>query len=91
MVISMEIRRGGTPIFADDVSLYQMRRKPEDLAEWLFRALDFPVGVFLLSGTAIVPGSTLRAGDEVAVRISGLGSLTNTVELVGAGVARSVA
>jgi hypothetical protein len=35
-----------------------------DLVRWLFRALGFPVGAVLLTGTTIVPppDSTLRVG-----------------------------
>ncbi len=39
-----------------------MRRGADELLQWLFAAMDFPVGVVLLSGTSIVPPAdfTLR-------------------------------
>jgi 2-dehydro-3-deoxy-D-arabinonate dehydratase len=57
---------------------------PDDLMRWLFRALDFPVGVVLLTGTVIVPPPdfTLRVGDEVIIATTGLGELRNAVEVV---------
>ncbi len=67
------------------VSVAGLRRRPGELVRWLFRALDFPVGVVLLTGTAIVPdpGFTHRAGDEVIIATTGLGELRNVVEVVG--------
>ena len=58
---------------------------PEELLEWLFSALDFPVGVVLLTGTSIVPPPelTLRAGDVVDITVPGVGTLRNPVEEVG--------
>ena len=52
---------------------------------WLFRALDFPVGVVLVTGTAIMPppGFTLRAGDKAIIATTGLDELRNVVEVAG--------
>ena len=52
---------------------------------WLFRALEFPAGVVLLTGTPIVPAPefTLQAGDEVVIAATGLGELRNPVKVVG--------
>jgi 2-dehydro-3-deoxy-D-arabinonate dehydratase len=67
------------------VKVADLHRSPDDLVRWLFRALDFPVGVVLLTGTAIVPPPdfTLRVGDEVIIAATGLGELRNAVEAVG--------
>lgn len=83
--IGLEIRRDTEVVYADHVSLSEMHRTPEDLASWLFRALEFPVGVVLLTGTALIPPAefTLRSRDAVSITIDGLGRLDNTVELVG--------
>lgn len=93
LVIELVILRGGEQVFADSVPLSEMRRRPEELLEWLFSALDFPVGVVLLTGTSIVPPPelTLRAGDEVEIAVSGVGTLHNPVEEVGRGAPRSLA
>jgi 2-dehydro-3-deoxy-D-arabinonate dehydratase len=83
--ISLRVVRDGADVYSDMVSVSGLRRRPDELVRWLFRALDFPVGVALLTGTAIVPdpGFTLRAGDEVIIATTGLGELRNVVELVG--------
>ena len=62
----------------------QIRRRPEDLIDYLGRALHFPDGVVLLSGTGIVPPDdfTLAAGDVVQIQIEGLGNLENSVKVV---------
>ena len=58
-----------------------MKRTPEELVEYLFRETSFPNGVFLMTGTGIVPGQdfTLQSGDEVSITIDGIGTLTNLV------------
>jgi 2-dehydro-3-deoxy-D-arabinonate dehydratase len=80
--IGITIDRGGVTVFSGEISTSQMRRKPEDLSHWLFRELQFPAGVFLFTGTGIVPPNnfTLCAGDVVAITIEGIGTLRNTVE-----------
>src|SRR5262245_2354199 len=90
MVISMTIRRAGDEVFAGSVGLTAMRRSLAELGSWLFRARSFTAGAVLLTGTGIVPGDefTLSPGDDVAITISGLGTLQNTVQRVGNGVDR---
>ena len=58
-----------------------MARTFEDLISWLSRENSFPHGVFLLTGTGIVPGDdfTLAPGDVVEIRIDGIGTLRNPV------------
>ncbi len=87
MMITLLIGRQGETAFRGEVGVSSMYRSPDDLLSWLFRALEFPVGVMLLTGTGIVPSSdfTLEAGDEVSITIDGLGTLTNPVEVVGRG------
>jgi 2-dehydro-3-deoxy-D-arabinonate dehydratase len=83
--ISLRVVRDGAEVVADTVEVAGLRRQPGELVAWLFRALDFPVGVVLLTGTAIVPPPdfTLRAGDEVIIATTGLGELRNVVEVIG--------
>lgn len=82
-VISMEIWRDGVKCFDDSTPLSRMKRSLTELADWLFRGLDFPQGVFLMTGTCVVPGNdfTLQEGDRVQITISGIGTLTNTVAI----------
>ena len=58
-----------------------MARKFEDLIDWLARDNIFPAGVYLLTGTGIVPPDdfTLAAGDTVRITIDGIGTLVNPV------------
>lgn len=85
LVIELGIHRDGEVLFADSVPLSAMRRRPEELLEWLFSALEFPVGVVLLTGTSIVPPPelTLRAGDRVDIAVPGVGTLSNPVAEIG--------
>ncbi|TVR54418.1 MAG: 2-hydroxyhepta-2,4-diene-1,7-dioate isomerase [Puniceicoccaceae bacterium] len=80
--VEMEIRRGGGTVFSGRTTLAEMKRRPEELAAWLFRELAFPHGVFLMTGTGIVPGAdfTLEPGDEVRIIIEPIGTLLNRVE-----------
>jgi 2-dehydro-3-deoxy-D-arabinonate dehydratase len=84
--IDLTIDREGTTAYHDRVLVADLRRTPEELVSWLYRATGFPVGAFLLTGTAIVPpaGFTLHGGDVVTVSIEGIGTLRNGVEVVGA-------
>jgi 2-dehydro-3-deoxy-D-arabinonate dehydratase len=88
LLISLRVVRDGTTVVSDTVKVADLHRSPDDLVRWLFRALGFPVGVVLLTGTAIVPPPdfTLRAGDEVIIATTGLGELRNVVETVGPSV-----
>jgi 2-dehydro-3-deoxy-D-arabinonate dehydratase len=80
--IELRIARGGADVFSGATALDQMKRSPDELAEWLFRENDFPDGAYLLTGTGVVPGDgfTLRSGDTVSIRIAGVGELVNQVE-----------
>jgi len=79
--IHLAVKRGGKPVFQGDTSIEQMARTFEDLGDWLARDNSFPNGVFLLTGTGIVPKDdfTLAAGDTVEITIDGIGTLVNPV------------
>src|SRR5947208_14231206 len=72
--IAIEIERGGTRAFHGKISTSQMRRNPTELAQWLFRELRFPSGVFLFTGTGIVPPHDFRltSGDTVKITTDGI-------------------
>ena len=80
--IRLSIVRDGTPVFEGETTLAELKRKPEELAAYLFRDQSFPDGCFLMTGTGIVPDDsfTLRPGDEVSIRVGDLPPLVNTVE-----------
>jgi 2-dehydro-3-deoxy-D-arabinonate dehydratase len=79
--IQLTIRRDGTDLFQESTATSQLHRGLSDLIEYLRRDNEFPAGVFLMTGTGIVPPSefTLQDGDEVTIRIEGIGSLVNPV------------
>jgi len=79
--ISLEIERSGAPAFSGQTSLSQMKRRPEELVEYLYRDQTFRSGAILLTGTGIVPPDsfTLEKGDTIRIAIDGIGVLANTV------------
>lgn len=79
--ITLEIARDGATAVSGSTTLAELKRDPEELLEYLFRELEFPTGVFLLTGTGIVPPTefTLSHGDVIRVSIDGIGTLENTV------------
>jgi 2-dehydro-3-deoxy-D-arabinonate dehydratase len=83
--IRLEIARAGRTAFAGETSTGEMKRPFEELARYLGRALSFPVGVLMLTGTGIVPEADfmLRPGDVVRIFVKGLGTLENPVVEVG--------
>lgn len=81
--IHLEIHRDGELAASGDTDLTQLKRKPKELAEWLFRANTFPIGCLMMTGTGIVPdGFTLKEGDQVKISIEGIGLLENTVGMI---------
>lgn len=80
--ISIEIIRNETVVFLGDISINRIKRKLADLAHYLFREMSFPNGVYLMTGTGIVPDNdfTLLPGDVVNITIEGIGTLSNEVE-----------
>jgi 2-dehydro-3-deoxy-D-arabinonate dehydratase len=79
--IRMEIMRKSQTAYAGDTTLAELKREPKQLVEYLFRNNRFPHGVFLMTGTGIVPGDgfTLSSGDVVRISIDQIGSLENHV------------
>lgn len=79
--IKIDIRRDGAAVFSGTTTLKEMKRKPEELVEYLYRASSFPHGCLLLTGTGIVPPDsfTLQNGDEISITIPPIGTLTNAV------------
>jgi 2-dehydro-3-deoxy-D-arabinonate dehydratase len=80
--IAITITRAGAEVFAGETTLTQLKRQPQELADWLFKENEFPVGAYLFTGTGIVPPGTwtVEHGDVVRITIEGLGVLENAVE-----------
>ncbi|HMB90670.1 MAG TPA: fumarylacetoacetate hydrolase family protein [Rhodothermales bacterium] len=79
--IHLTILREGTTVFEDTTDLTQLKRKPEELVDFLFRDNSFPNGCFLLTGTGIVPPDdfTLQTEDRIRIIIDPIGTLENHV------------
>jgi 2-dehydro-3-deoxy-D-arabinonate dehydratase len=79
--IRMRISRKGARHWQGETSMREFARRLDDLVMYLFREDEFPDGVILCTGTALVPDSpfTLEAGDSVEIDIDGLGTLRNPV------------
>jgi 2-dehydro-3-deoxy-D-arabinonate dehydratase len=79
--IKLEIARGGVTHFEGSASTNQIHRTFEDLVSYLFCHNRFPQGVFLMTGTGIIPPAefTLEDGDVVRITIDGIGTLENPV------------
>ena len=80
--ITLAVERAGKPIFQGTVPLLRIRREFNELVEYLYRELSFPVGALLFTGTGIVPPNdfTLKSGDLVKIAVAPIGELINAVE-----------
>lgn len=79
--IELTIHRQGQIIFYGATSTAQMKRTIGELVSYLGRENEFPNGVFLMTGTGLVPPDdyTLQTGDLVEIYIEGIGRLSNPV------------
>jgi 2-dehydro-3-deoxy-D-arabinonate dehydratase len=79
--IRLEILRAGQTVFEGEIRSSQMKRSYEELVAYLGRELDFPQGVFVMTGTGLVPADdfTLQAGDQVRISVADL-TLENKVQ-----------
>jgi 2-dehydro-3-deoxy-D-arabinonate dehydratase len=67
--ITINILRGEETVFHGETGIGNMKRKFEELVDFLFKEIEFPEGVFLMTGTGIVPPDTftLQPGDVVRI------------------------
>jgi 2-dehydro-3-deoxy-D-arabinonate dehydratase len=79
--ITLVVERSGNSAFQGTVPLLRIRRDFNELVEYLYRELSFPVGAFLFTGTGIVPPNdfTLESGDSVRIAAAPIGELVNEV------------
>ncbi len=80
-MIRINIKRANQEVFSGEISINRMKRKHQELVDYLFRETSFLHGVYLMTGTGIVPpdGFTLAVGDQINISIEGIGLLCNTV------------
>lgn len=81
VTIQLSIEREKQIVFQGSTRLTEMARRLEELVSWLGRDNAFPRGAVLLTGTGVVPPDdfTLVSRDRIAIEISGIGRLINTV------------
>ena len=74
LAVGLEIFRGGGSVFQGETDIGQMKRSLTELADCLYDELDFPQGVFLMTGTGIVPPDefSLQPGDVVHISVGDL-------------------
>ena len=80
--IDVKIFRSNDCVFQGNTQLNTMKRKLEDLRDYLLRGLKFEQGCYLMTGTGVVPPSTftLEGDDVVRIEIAGIGILENEVK-----------
>lgn len=83
--VRARILRDGQVIFEDRVETSRIKRRLEELVDYLRRDNPVPAGTVILTGTGIIVSAehALRAGDVVEVEIPGLGRLRNPVQQLG--------
>ena len=81
LAIHLSIERKGQVHWKGETSTRELKRRFDELVSYLFLENDFPDGVFLCTGTALVPESpfTLEPGDVAEISIDQLGMLRNPV------------
>jgi 2-dehydro-3-deoxy-D-arabinonate dehydratase len=74
LTISLTITRAGQIAFEGSIGTDRLHRTFDDLISYLGRDNTFPYGVFVLTGTGIVPPDefTLQPDDRVQIAIDGL-------------------
>ncbi len=79
------IRRGDQLIFDDRVATSRIRRRIEELVEYLRRDNPIPAGTVVCTGTGVIVSAehALQPGDIVEVEVPGLGLLRNVAMALG--------
>jgi 2-dehydro-3-deoxy-D-arabinonate dehydratase len=79
--IRLEVWRDAAAAFTGETRTSQIQRSLDELVSFLRRELAFPHGVFLMTGTGVVPpdSTSLRPGDTVRLSVGDLW-LENPVE-----------
>ena len=71
--IRLQIQRENQMVFDGEANTSSMKRTLPELVEFLTRELNFPQGVFLMTGTCLVPDNfTLQPEDVVTVQVGKL-------------------
>jgi 2-dehydro-3-deoxy-D-arabinonate dehydratase len=81
LTVNLVVIRDGMTVFHDETTTNRMKRTMPNLVSYLGRDNAFPEGVFLITGTGIVPPDEfkLEPDDIVEITIEGIGTLRNPV------------
>lgn len=79
--IHIQIARKDQIMYEENVAISKIKRGFDELVGFLFRECDFPDGVFLMTGTCLVPPDefSLAVGDLISISIDQIGTLVNHV------------
>src|SRR6185437_14428634 len=82
LTVRARIQREGQVIFEDSVETSRIKRRLDELVEYLRRDNPIPAGTVVLTGTGIIVSAehALREGDLVEVEIPGLGRIQNPAQ-----------
>lgn len=82
--IEMRVYRGNNLVFNDSTNTSKMKRKIEELIDFLIKYNIIPPGTVLLTGTGIVPPDdfSLRDNDIVEIEIEKIGVLRNKIKIL---------
>lgn len=80
-MVRCAVYRGGEVAFEGQTHTSKIHRRLDELVSYLGRCNSFPNGVFVMTGTGIVPPDTftLADGDLIEIAFEGLGTLRNPV------------
>jgi len=84
LMMSCTITRDGRETFSGSCSTDKLRRKFEQLVEYLLRSNSVPTPVALLTGTGIIvtEEQALQPGDVTTISVPEIGSLSNPAKIV---------
>jgi 2-dehydro-3-deoxy-D-arabinonate dehydratase len=82
--MSCTIQRGSKTTFEGKASVGQLRRKIEELIEYLLRSNRVPTAAVVFTGTGIIvtQEAALQPGDVVTIAAPQIGSLVNPAQMV---------
>jgi 2-dehydro-3-deoxy-D-arabinonate dehydratase len=80
--VGIAIRRKGETVFQGETRVSRMKRGLDELVTYLFRELEYPHGVLLMTGTGVVPPDdlTMHPGDAVRIQVGSM-TLENVVQM----------
>ena len=79
--VEMIIKRNSKEVYSGSGNTSLMKRKCDELNEWLHKSNDIPDGTTVMTGTGTIPPEdfTLQHGDQISITIQDIGTLVNEV------------